>query len=72
MLTLPVFGPFLLRTFCPFPLLPWKWTHRHNRHKFCMVCNNSWHERGYNSHEIGEAVMKIGGLEVAISQSMSA
>ena len=37
-----------------------------------IIYNNSWHERGYNSYQIGDAFMKIGGLEVAISQSMSA
>ena len=43
-----------------------------HRHQFCIVYNNSWHERRDNSYKIGEAVMKIGGLEVAISQSMCA
>ena len=37
-----------------------------------MVYNNSWYEWEYNSYQIGEAVMEIGGLEVALSQSMSA
>ena len=35
-----------------------------------VVCNFRWHNKEDNSHKIGEAVIKIGGLEVAISQSM--
>ena len=40
-----------------------------HRHQFCIMFNNLWHEMGDYSSKIGEAVMKWGGLQVAISQS---
>ena len=67
-----VFGPFWLLEVLPFSPFALKMDSQTHRHQFCMVYYNSWHERGYNSYQIGEAVMKIGGFEVAVSQSWSA
>ena len=50
--------------FCVLPFSP-SARKSHHRHQFCIVYNNLWHEREDNSY-------KIGGLEVAISQSMCA
>ena len=69
MLTLPVWPVLIIGGSAPLPFCLDTQTHRH---QFCIAYNNSWHEGQKNSYKISAAVMKLGGLEVAISQSMSA
>ena len=65
MLTLPVWPVLTFGGSAPPPSVLKK-----GSHQFCIVYNDSWNERGDISYKIGEAVMKIGGLEVALSQPM--
>ena len=71
MLTLPVW-PFLTfggSAFCPFTLKDYDTDTIDTN--VVKVYDNSRHKREDNSNKIGE-VMKIGGLEVSMSQSMCA